>query len=409
MHTYPHRSADGAGVPALERRLFLGSVTVGLLHPVDDAVVNRQPGVPVGQHLTGLAAVTAACLAAWLAFPRLRPGLRAGLALVMGAVTVTNGALHAAHVVTAGPAASDLTGILATTSGLVLVALGISIPWAHRRERRSTPRRRWVNRAAAVAIGAAVVPFVILPISVGLVQTHQYRRHVGAPPTGAFRTVSFDTTDGLTLAGWYLPSQNRAAVVVVNSARGDRSGSVRHAKLLASHGYGVLLYDARGTGESDGSPNGWGWSWKHDVDAALTFLQRQPDVDPDRLGGLGLSTGADVLIEVAATNRTLHAVVADGATARSFAERLPGPLNAAAAWPMFAAAEVLGGSTAGEPLRDLVAGPGADPPAVDRGGLDSGGDPAQPRLRQRGWPSDTAVAPRGRQPYQRDHPGQEGV
>ena len=29
--------------------------------------------------------------------------------------------------------------------------------------------------------------------------------------------------------------------------------------MLARHGYGVLLFDRRGEGESEGDPNGFGW------------------------------------------------------------------------------------------------------------------------------------------------------
>ena len=342
-------------VPVLEKRLFLGAVVIGLVHAVDDAVLNRQPGVPAGQHLVALATVTAVGVAAASMFTRLRPGTRSGLAVVIGAVTVTNGALHVAHVATGGVTASDLTGILAAVGGLVLIGLGLAIPVMHRGEGAATRRRSWANRAIGVVVVAGAAQFFVIPVGVGLVQTHNYRQAVGTPPAQTFRSVAFDSSDGLSLAGWYHPSENRAAVVIANSAGGDRNGSIRHAELLASHGYGVLLYDARGTGESEGSPNGWGWDWAYDVEGALAFLRSQPDIDPDRLGGLGLSTGADVLIEVAATNRDLRVVVADGATGRSFADRLPGLLNASIAWPMFAAGQVFSGSTPGEPLRDLVA------------------------------------------------------
>ena len=344
-----------AGSSSLESRVFRGAVLLGLLHAVDDALLNRQPGVPLGQHLAGLAAVTMVAAAAAILFPRLRPGIRAGLAVVIGAVTVTNGAMHVAHVATTGTSASDLTGVLAAAAGLVLVGLGAAIPAVHRGERAATLRRRWANRALAAVATVVVAQFLIVPVGVGLVQTHMFRHAVGDPPSAAFRSVTFESTDGLTLSGWYHPSHNRAAVLVANSAGGDRTGSRAHAELLASHGYGVLLYDARGAGLSEGSPNGWGWGWQHDVDGALQFLQTQPDVDPERLGGLGLSTGADVLIEVAATNRDLRVVVSDGATARSFADRPPGLLTAATTWPMFAAAQVFSGGTPAGPLRDLVA------------------------------------------------------
>jgi alpha-beta hydrolase superfamily lysophospholipase len=144
--------------------------------------------------------------------------------------------------------------------------------------------------------------------------------------------------------------------VLVASARGDRLKSVEHAELLASHGYGVLLYDARGTGLSEGTPNGYGWNWDRDVEGAVAFLREQPDVDADRIGGLGLSTGADVLIEVAAEGDGLKAVVSDGATLRSLADMPSGkPLEVAAMAPALMTVQVLSGSSPGAPLKELVA------------------------------------------------------
>ena len=70
-----------------------------------------------------------------------------------------------------------------------------------------------------------------------------------------------------------------------------------------------------------------------------------------------MSTGADVLIEVAARERDLRAIVSDGATARSVADArnvfglhptLP------VGWTLYTAGQVLSGSTPGEPLKDLV-------------------------------------------------------
>jgi pimeloyl-ACP methyl ester carboxylesterase len=170
--------------------------------------------------------------------------------------------------------------------------------------------------------------------------------------------VSFRASDGLELAAWYRPSRNGAAVLLVHGGGGDRTGAVAHAEMLARHGYGVLVYDARGRGASDGSPNGYGWDWGKDVAGALAFLKRRPEVQPDRIGALGLSTGADVLIEVAAKRRDLGAVVADGAAAGSFEDwhRLRGSdLGLPSGWVMFTTMRVLSGDPPGPPLQDLVA------------------------------------------------------
>jgi dienelactone hydrolase len=125
--------------------------------------------------------------------------------------------------------------------------------------------------------------------------------------------VKFTTGDGLELEGWYVPSKNGAAVIAFPS----RNGPQAKTRMLARHGYGVLLFDRRGEGKSDGEPNAWGWGGEADIKAAIDYLQRRPDVDPDRIGGIGLSVGGEMMIEAAAETDELAAVVSEGAGARS--------------------------------------------------------------------------------------------
>ena len=341
-----------------ETLVFRIATAAALLHALDDAFLNRQPGLGFGQHALAAAISLAAGIGAIVGFPRLRPGFRAAIALVFGAFAIVNGALHVRHISLDGAAGSDYTGVLALAAGIVLVLLGLAIPLVHRGEGAATRGRRWAYRVVAVVVGFLVLYAFVYPVSVAIVVTHKYREPIGGPPSAAYRPVSFHASDGLELSGWYRPSRNRAAVVIVHGGGGDRTGAVRHAELLARHGYGVLVYDSRGRGESEGSPVAMGWGWEKDVAGALDFLQERPDVDPNRIGGLGLSTGADVLFEVAAEDRDLKALVADGATAESFADvRALRGLDEATPywWTMYTAARVLSGSSPGEPLKELVA------------------------------------------------------
>jgi len=136
-----------------------------------------------------------------------------------------------------------------------------------------------------------------------------------------YEHVSFTTADGLELKGWYVPSRNGAAVI----AFPGRSGPQKHTRMLARHGYGVLLFDRRGEGESEGDPNAFGWGGEQDIKAAIAFLQRRPDVDPDRIGGLGLSVGGELMLHTAAETDALKAVVSEGASGRSVFEDLDTP------------------------------------------------------------------------------------
>jgi len=98
--------------------------------------------------------------------------------------------------------------------------------------------------------------------------------------------------------------------------------------MLIRHGYGVLLLDPRGEGESEGDPYRWGG--ERDVKAALAFLAGRPDVDRGRIGGLGLSLGGELLLQTAAESNGLEAVVSEGAGMRSIREHLEKP--GAAKW-----------------------------------------------------------------------------
>ena len=92
--------------------------------------------------------------------------------------------------------------------------------------------------------------------------------------------------------------------------------------MLVEHGYGVLLFDRRGEGASEGDPHLFAWTGARDVHAAVEFLEDRPDVDPARIGGLGLSMSGEMLLQAAAESPKLAAVVSEGAGTRSLEERL---------------------------------------------------------------------------------------
>ena len=95
--------------------------------------------------------------------------------------------------------------------------------------------------------------------------------------------------------------------------------------MLARHGYGVLLFDRRGEGESEGDPNMFGWQGERDIHAAVAFLQRRSDVDPERIGGIGLSVGGEMMIEAAAESPALRAIVSEGGSGRSVRDNIANP------------------------------------------------------------------------------------
>jgi fermentation-respiration switch protein FrsA (DUF1100 family) len=160
---------------------------------------------------------------------------------------------------------------------------------------------------------------LFVPFAFGYLCTHVARAELQTPHLGtAHEDVSFTTSDGLRLEGWYIPSRNGAAVIAFPGRKGPQA----HARMLARHGYGVLLFDRRGEGASQGDTNLFGWDGSRDIHAAVRFLQDRPDVDPDRIGGIGFSVGGELMLQAAAENDELAAVVSEGAGTRSMSEEL---------------------------------------------------------------------------------------
>jgi uncharacterized protein len=300
------------------------AIAVVALHVLDDNFVQPQPGTTATDHLvSGLVPLAGLALAAW-AYPRLRGGRRGGVALALGVFGIVTGIEAVHYTSTVGPSGDDFTGLLAIPAGMLLLGLGVVTLW---RTRRNDGGRPWRYGRRALLGGAAVLATmtIVLPVALGYITTHTARSVVPANHLGvASEDVTFETGDGLELHGWYIPSRNGAAVI----AFPGRSGPQRPARMLARHGYGVLLFDRRGEGESDGEPNAWGWGGDEDIKAAIRYLQSRPDVEPGRIGGIGLSVGGELMLEAAAETDDLAAVVSEGAGARMFSEEMREDLSA---------------------------------------------------------------------------------
>ncbi len=65
----------------------------------------------------------------------------------------------------------------------------------------------------------------------------------------------------------------------------------------------------------------FGWYGDLDIAAGTDYLSGRADVDADRVGVLGLSMGGEEAIGAAAANPALSAVVAEGATGRTAADK----------------------------------------------------------------------------------------
>ena len=323
MSTVAHPSAESRRATAtrvaaaLRTEAGLARVALGVatLHVVDDNFLQPEAGTSAADHLWGgIVQVGFFVLLAW-AYPRLRAGLRATLAIFVGAfVAVMSG--EAVNEVRDGSlSGDDYTGLLCIPAGLLLVGIGLVTFWRTRKGGRLLWRyTRRVLAAAGILLG---LYFVVYPLAESYVITHAGRAFVPPENLGAaYEDVSFTTGDGLRLVGWYVPSKNGAAVIAFPGRRGPQ----KPARLLARHGYGVLLFDRRGEGESEGDPNLLGWQGTRDIEAAVAYLRTRPEVEDGRIGGVGLSVGGEMMLQEAAETDGLRAVVSEGAGMRSIRE-----------------------------------------------------------------------------------------
>lgn len=305
LHRIDHRGDRRLGVSR-------GAVLVSALGV---AVITGHTGGPWRFARIGLVLVAAALV--WLLGHRAHPVVAAAVWFVIGCLVFPAGlgiflpylTRHVDPVVT-------VAGLVALVGGLALVGLGITdlVRYAG----------RWRRVALVPALAAAVIVSVIA-FGQAVAATDVPRTAVGSVTPAdlglPFTDVTFATTDGVQLSGWYLPSTNRAAVAVLHGAGSTRSAVLGQAAVLAGHGYGVLLFDARGHGRSEGRAMDFGWYGDQDVTGAVSFLASRPDVDPGRIAVLGLSMGGEEAIGAAAADSRIAAVVAEGATHRIAADR----------------------------------------------------------------------------------------
>jgi pimeloyl-ACP methyl ester carboxylesterase len=151
-------------------------------------------------------------------------------------------------------------------------------------------------------------------------------------------------------------------VVLLHGATSTRSSVLEQAVVLARHGYGVLLFDARGMGRSGGRAMDFGWYGDRDIEAAVDFVENRPDVDRTRIAALGESMGGEEAIGALAIDSRVRAVVAEGATNRiasdqawlSDAYGIRGRFQLGVAWLTYGLTDLLTEASPPISLRDAV-------------------------------------------------------
>lgn len=121
----------------------------------------------------------------------------------------------------------------------------------------------------------------------------------------AYQDVHIQTSDGLTLHGWWLPAQARTpraggkksakgTILFLHGNAENISTHIFSVNWLPAQGYNVLLVDYRGYGSSQGAAQIDGI--QQDIQHAIGYALSRADVDPRRFVVLGQSLGASLAI-----------------------------------------------------------------------------------------------------------------
>ncbi|HSP08974.1 MAG TPA: alpha/beta hydrolase [Candidatus Dormibacteraeota bacterium] len=161
------------------------------------------------------------------------------------------------------------------------------------------------------ALAALLVVWLAASFIAERTTLHPPRRALGPTPAArgmSYIDISFKTSDGLTLRGWWIPGTREQTVVMVHGLSNNRSEGFDKAGYLHQAGYNLLVFDLRGHGQSDGSGSTMGYREPADVSAAVAEAR---SFSPGPIALIGYSLGAAVAVEEAAVNPHVTAVVED--------------------------------------------------------------------------------------------------
>jgi fermentation-respiration switch protein FrsA (DUF1100 family) len=145
------------------------------------------------------------------------------------------------------------------------------------------------------------------------VETRKLPEETPADYNLPFEEVTVTSSDGIELAGWFVPSRNGAVIMMQHGYKSTRKELLNEAAMMHRHGYGALLMSVRAHDRSGGEMITFGMHEVDDMEAWYQYLLTRRDVDPERIGILGNSYGGMLAIQYAAQNENIKAVVANSA------------------------------------------------------------------------------------------------
>ena len=177
--------------------------------------------------------------------------------------------------------------------------------------------RRWKRIALGALAAFLLFATIGLPYLLAVLITRAGTRPMDLELTSSpadyglsYEEVTFTSTDGVALSGWYLPGGSRQAVVACGHGLfRSRREVLDRAAFFRQQGYDTLIFDFRRHGKSAGERVTLGFQERRDFEGAVEFLEKRRPEAPVVV--YGVSMGAVAALLAARETKAVSAVVAD--------------------------------------------------------------------------------------------------
>ena len=166
---------------------------------------------------------------------------------------------------------------------------------------------RWF-RLGLLALSGLVTLWLLVSLAVAYRLTRRpqprFREPLPAVVWGKLESHRLKTVDGQEIGAWFVAGEAPfPSVLLIHGIGASRSASLSRAKMLAAQGYPVLMISLRAHGDSTGDFNDMGYSARHDIVAAVEFLERHRPVQPIIVHGLSMGGAAAVFASTELAHR----------------------------------------------------------------------------------------------------------
>ena len=171
-------------------------------------------------------------------------------------------------------------------------------------------------KIAAMFVSALILLWLLLSFAAGYRLTRRSKpRYAELAPLldwGIIKSESLLTSDGEQIGAWIIEGNEHApSILLIHGNGGCRSDCLDLAKVLAAEGLTVMLITLRAHGDSSGAQNDIGYSARHDVIAAVEYLEQKHPQRPIFLLGRSLG-GAAAAFAGAELGRRVKGYILDG-------------------------------------------------------------------------------------------------